>query len=215
MGKLRPDIEWVAEQWPPLFQIDAGSEAQALIAARPQAIYNVTFGADLAKLVREGSDRGVFEERFVVSLLGGEPEYLDPLGADTPEGWLVTGYPWDKVDTPEHAAFREAYRQRWNDYPRLGSVVGYNLGLTVAALLDATDGQTETETLIATMRGLTLATPLGAITYRAADHQSTMGAFVGYTALENGRGTMRDWYYADGVDYLPSPEEVEQLRPAR
>jgi hypothetical protein len=23
-----------------------------------------------------------------------------PLGDETPEGWVVTGYPWDKIDTP-------------------------------------------------------------------------------------------------------------------
>ena len=29
-----------------------------------------------------------------VGLLTGEPEYLDPLKAEAPEGWIVTGYPW-------------------------------------------------------------------------------------------------------------------------
>jgi hypothetical protein len=43
------------------------------------AIFNVTFGADLARFVREGQTRGLFKDRPVVSLLSGEPEYLDPL----------------------------------------------------------------------------------------------------------------------------------------
>lgn len=214
MRRLRPDIEWVAEQWPPLFKIDAGAELQALAAAKPEAIYNVTFGTDLAKLVREGTDRGFFQGKFVVGLLTGEPEYLDPLGADTPEGWLVTGYPWDKIQTPAHTAFVEAYRARWNDYPRVGSIVGYNLGLSVAALLERTGGKTDTETLVQAMKGLTFDSPFGKITYRPEDHQATMGAFVGFTTLENGKGTMRDWRYADGADYLPAAEEVRKLRPA-
>ena len=54
---------------------------------------NVTFGADLVKLVREGETRGLFKDRAVVSVLAGEPEYLDPLKDETPEGWIVTGYP--------------------------------------------------------------------------------------------------------------------------
>jgi branched-chain amino acid transport system substrate-binding protein len=214
MGGLRPDIEWVAEQWPALFKIDAGAEIQSLEAAEPEAVYNVVFGADLAKIVREGTDRGFFEGRFVVGLLTGEPEYIDPLKEDTPEGWLVTGYPWSKIGTPEHAAFVDAYRAKWDDYPRLGSVVGYNVMLAVAALLDKTGGSTETEALVDALRGLTFASPLGPITFRPEDHQATMGAYVGYTTLEDGRGTMRDWYYADGAGYLPSPEEVARLRPA-
>ena len=40
----RPDVEFVAEQWPGLFKIDAGAEVQALEAAKPDGIYNVTFG---------------------------------------------------------------------------------------------------------------------------------------------------------------------------
>ncbi len=214
MAKLRPDVEWVAEQWPALFKIDAGAEIQSLTAADPEAVYNVTFGADLAKLVREGTDRGFFEDRFMVGLLTGEPEYIDPLKEDTPEGWLVTGYPWEKIVTPEHKAFVDAYQAKWDDYPRLGSVVGYNLALAVVALLEKTGSETATEQLVENLRGLTFASPIGPVTFRPEDHQSTMGAYVGYTTLEDGRGTMRDWYYADGAKYLPSPDEVARLRPA-
>ena len=94
MSEKRPDIQWVEEQWPPQGKIDAGPVVQAVAAANPEAILNVTFGADLVKLVREGNTRGLFKDRSVVSFLTGEPEYLDPLKDETPEGWIVTGYPW-------------------------------------------------------------------------------------------------------------------------
>src|SRR6516165_9910656 len=93
MSEKRPDIQWVDEQWPPFNKIDAGPVVQALAAANPEAILNVTFGADLVKFVREGSTRGLFKDRTVISFLTGEPEYLDPLKDETPEGWIVTGYP--------------------------------------------------------------------------------------------------------------------------
>jgi branched-chain amino acid transport system substrate-binding protein len=105
MQKAQPSIEWVAEQAPPLGRIDAGAVTQALGDAKPDAIFNVLFGADLAKFVREGNTRGLFKGREVVSLLTGEPEYLDPLKDETPENWLVTGYPWYGIDTPDHKAF--------------------------------------------------------------------------------------------------------------
>ena len=214
LTELKPDVEFVAEQWPALFKIDAGAEVQAIAAAKPDAIYNVTFGGDLAKFVREGTDRGLFEDRFVVGLLTGEPEYIDPLKDEAPEGWLVTGYPWDKIDSDAHKAFLDAYRGKHGEHPRIGSIVGYNTMLGIAALLEKTGGSTDTETMVDAMKGLTFATPFGEVTYRAIDHQATMGAFVGYTTVEDGRGTMRDWYYADGKDYLPSDEEVRKLRPA-
>ena len=209
----RPDIEVVVQQWPPLFKIDAGAEVQALAAAGPEAIYNVTFGADLSKLVREGTVRGLFEDRAVVSLLTGEPEYLDALKDEAPEGWIVTGYPWYDIDTPAHKRFLEAYQARWSDYPRAGSVVGYATFQTIAAALENA-GSTETEDLIAAMKGLEVDTPFGRITFREIDHQSTMGAFVGKTSLRDGRGVMVDWVYADGADHLPDDAAVEAMRPS-
>jgi branched-chain amino acid transport system substrate-binding protein len=122
----QPDVEFVAEQAPPLGKVDAGSVVQALADAKPDAIFNVLFGADLTKFVREGNTRGLFKGIEVASLLTGEPDYLDPLKDDAPNGWLVTGYPWYGIKTPEHEAFLKAYQAKFKDYPRLGSVVGYS-----------------------------------------------------------------------------------------
>ena len=55
--------------------------------------------------------------------------------------------------------------------------------------------------------------PFGPITFRASDHQSTLGAFVGKTAQKDGKGIMVDAAYRKGSDYLPSDAEVEKLRP--
>ncbi len=209
----QPDVEFVAEQAPALGRIDAGAVVQALADAKPDAIFNVTFGADLAKFVREGNTRGLFKDRAVFSLLTGEPEYLDPLKDEAPVGWWVTGYPWYAIQTKEHDAFLRAYQAKYNEYPRLGSVVGYS---TVVAIADAIKraGSTDTEKMIAAFKGLKTTSPFGPITFRASDHQSTMGAYVGRTAVRDGRGVMVDFRYVDGASVLPSDAEVAKLRPA-
>ena len=209
----QPDVEFVGEQAPPLGKLDAGSAVQALADAKPDAIFNVLFGADLAKFVREGNTRGLFQGREVVSMLTGEPEYLDPLKEETPNGWLVTGYPWYGIQTPEHKAFFLAYHRKYNDYPRLGSVVGYATIQSLAAGIKKAKS-TDTEKLIAAFKGLEVMTPFGRATYRAQDHQSTMGAFVGKTKNEGGKGTMVDYRYLDGAKFQPTDAEVKKLRPA-
>jgi branched-chain amino acid transport system substrate-binding protein len=213
MRQAQPDVEFVAEQAPALGRIEAGAVVQALADAKPDAIFNVTFGPDLARFVREGQTRGLFKDRLVVSLLSGEPEYLDPLRDEAPQGWLVTGYPWYGIRTPEHQKFLDAYQKRWNDYPRLGSVVGYASMMSIAEAIRKA-GSTDTEKLIAAFRGLQLGSPFGPITYRAIDHQATMGAYVGTTALEQGRGVMRNFRYVDGAAVQPPDDEVRKLRPA-
>lgn len=212
MREAQPNIEFVAEQATPLGKIDAGSVTQALSDAKPDAIFNMLFAADLAKFVREGNTRGLFDNVEVVSLLTGEPEYLDPLKDETPEGWLVTGYPWYGIDTPEHEAFLAAYQAKFDDYPRLGSIVGYSTILSLAAGIEKA-GSVETDKLIQAFKGLTLMTPFGEITYRAEDHQSTMGSFVGRTKQVDGQGVMDGFRYIDGAAVLPPAEDVMQKRP--
>ena len=204
-------LEFV-EQAVPLGKIDAGPVAQALLDAQPDAIFSSLFGPDLARFVREGELRGLFKDRPVFNLLGGEPEYLDPLKDEAPVGWYVTGYPWYAIDTPAHKRFRDAYQAKFNDYPRLGSVVGYSaVKAAVAALRKA--GSTDTGKLVAAMRNLDVDTPFGKVTFRAIDHQSTMGAYVGRTAVKDGKGVMVDWKYADGKDYQPDDDVVRKMRP--
>ena len=212
LTKLQPDVEWVGEQWPTLFKIDAGSTVRALEASKPEAIFNVTFGGDLAKFVREGSLRYLFEDRAVVSLLTGEPEYLEPLGKEAPKGWIVTGYPVGQIETDVHKAFVEAYQAKFGEMPKVGSLVGYNAMLSVIAVLEKSS-DLSTDTLLAAMEGLEVVGPSGDFVYRAADHQATMGAWVGKTDLVDGKPAMIDWFYANGADYLPSEEEAAKLRP--
>ncbi len=212
LGEKRPDIEWVGEQWPPQGKIDAGAVVQAIAAANPEAILNVTFGADLTKLVREGNTRGLFKDRSVVSFLTGEPEYLDPLKDEAPVGWIVTGYPWYGIKTPEHETFLKAYQAKYNDYPRLGSVVGYTALKSAAAILSKAKS-TDVEKLIAAAEGAEVLSPFGKILFRPIDHQSTLGAFTGTTALKDGKGVMVNFEYRDGAKYLPSDAEVKALRP--
>jgi branched-chain amino acid transport system substrate-binding protein len=213
MKAHQPDVEFVTEQATPLGKIDAGAVVQAIADAKPDGIFSALFGGDLIKFVREGETRGAFKDRTVVDLLGGEPEYLDPLKDEAPVGWIVTGYPWNEVDMPANKAFVAAYEKRYHDYPRMGSIVGYLTVKSIAAGI-AKAGSTDTEKLIGAFRGLKIDGPFGAVSYRAIDHQSTLGSFVGLIALKNGRGTMTDFHYVDGGSVLPSDAEVHKLRPA-
>ena len=212
LSARRPDVEFVEEQWPALFKIDAGTTVQALARAQPDAIFNVTFGSDLAQFVREGRIRGLFEGRPVVSVLSGEPEWIDPVGDEAPEGWIVTGYPWYAIETPTHTVFRDAYMERFDDYPRMGSVVGYASIISIAAAIEKA-GSLETAAIREAFRGLEVETPLGPTVFRESDQQTTLGTFVGTLTVQDGMPRMVDWRYIDGADYLPSEEAAAAMRP--
>jgi branched-chain amino acid transport system substrate-binding protein len=206
-----PDAEFVGEQFPALGKIDAGATVAALENAKPDGIFNVLFGADLTVFVREGNTRGLFDKRVVASLLTAEPEYLLPLGEETPEGWITTGYPWDQITDPAHKAFVSAYRAKYNDTPRLGSLLGYTVGYMIKDMIEKA-GSTETDKLLAALDDMTFNTVAGPVKMRAIDHQSTLGAWVGETTIKDKVGTMKNWTYQDGAKYMFPDDEVKAAR---
>jgi len=213
LKERRPDIEFVAEQWPAMGKLKAADAVKALRQARPDAIFNATFGADLQQFVDEGSRQGLFAGATVFSMSAGEA-LSDMQGQyEAVRNWVVLGYPADQIVTPEHQRFRDAYQKRYNDKPHQAAIFGYSTVMAAIAGLKKA-GSTDSEKLVAAMRGISVETPLGPIAFRALDQQSSMGAFVGTLAYKDGRSAMSDWRYLDGTRYLPDESYIKGRRPA-
>jgi branched-chain amino acid transport system substrate-binding protein len=128
---------------------------------------------------------------------------------------LVTGYPWYDIQAPPHKEFVAKFTRRTGRTPVVGSLVGYITFLSIFEAIRKA-GSTDTERLVAALEGLSVQTPIGPITFRPFDHQSTMGAWVGTTKLDTQRGTgvMVHWEYVPGEKVLPSEAEVRRMRGA-
>src|SRR6266705_2646587 len=100
---------------------------------------------------------------FVVGILLGEPEYIDPLKLEAPEGMLVTGYPLYDIKSPAHQDWVARYTKRGDKTPVLGSLIGY---VTYQSVADAIKkaGSTDTAKLVAAFKGLKVETPIGPLT---------------------------------------------------
>lgn len=224
LQELKSGLSEVSSSFPKLGAGQYVDHVNKLVAASPDAVFTSLFGGDWIAFVKQAAPFGLFSgerKKFIVGMLLGEPEYIDPLGKDAPEGMLVTGYPWYDIDTPAHKAFVERYArfvgQRYPSlarYPYQGSLVGY---VTMTAMAEAIRkaGTTDTENVVRALEGLRVDTPTGAITFRPSDHQSTMGAWVGTTKFDavRGVGVMVNWEYVPGEKILPSEEETKKLRP--
>lgn len=215
LKELKPDVELVGEHWPTLGKIEPGGYATALLAQRPEAVYVSLFGSDWIAFAREGNKRGLFQSAFFVGILLGEPEYIEPLKLEAPEGMLVTGYPWYDIQNPAHKTFAANFEKRAGRTPVAGSLVGYVTLLSIFQAIRKA-GSTETEKLVTALEGLRVETPIGPIVYRPFDHESTMGAWVGTTKLDRRRGVggMVNWEYVPGDRVLPSEAEVRKMREA-
>jgi branched-chain amino acid transport system substrate-binding protein len=215
LRELKPEVQVVGEHWPPLAKLEPGEYVTALLSQRPEAVFVSLFGSDWLAFAREASQRGLFQKMFVVGMLLGEPEYMDPLKLEAPEGMLVTGYPWYDIKTPAHQAFVTKFTQRTGRHPVMGALVGYVTFLSVFEAIRKAQG-TDTERMVTAMESLRVATPIGPILFRPFDHQSTMGPWVGTTKLDpvRGGGIMTGWEYVPGEKVLPSEAEVRRMREA-
>ena len=213
LKQLRPEVQVVGEHWPTLGRLEPGPFVTAILGQSPDALYVSLFGSDWLAFVREAGKRGLFKKVFVVGILLGEPEYIDPLKLEAPEGMLVTGYPWYDIQAPAHKEFVATFTKRTDKNPVLGSLVGYVTYLSIFEAIRKA-GSTDTDKLVAAFRGLEVQTPIGTIAYRAADGQSTMGAWVGTTKLDprRGVGIMVNHEYIPGERVLPSDAEVRKMR---
>lgn len=213
LKQARPDVEFVSDQWPALGKIKADDVVRAIGQARPDAIFNATFGEDLQKFVQAGNRQQLFNGVRVVSMTSPGLQSLDASQSQAIRDWLAVGYPWEQINMPEHQRFLEAYLKKFSERPQLQAVLGYTTMMAIAAGLKKSDG-VEGEVLLEALRGLHWSSPLGELSFRALDQQSTMGAFVGLVSQKDGRSTMRDWHYLDGTAYLPPPTYVRGRRPA-
>ena len=209
---LRPDVVFAA---PVHYTLGTMSDAvvDEVIATTPEALFTVVYGTDLLPFVRAGNARRLFERVAVANPLAGDPEYLDTLGEEAPEGWLVLGYPGEQDRRPAHLRFAEAYRKQHGNAPDAGALTGY-IGMQAIVAGIERAGSLDTEALIRGFRGLEFDSPIGRLLIRRGDHQATHGNWIGKLARRNGRGTMIDWTFLDGADFLPSETEAAALRPA-
>jgi branched-chain amino acid transport system substrate-binding protein len=211
MTEKQKNFVWAGELLFPNQKLNPGPAINRISGMKPDCLLNSTFGPDLIAFAREGKTLGFFDKVQVVSVMSGEPEYMNPLGADTPVGWWVTGFPLDD-NRPSLKKFSDDYVARFNVTPAFGSLIGYVTIETIVAGITRA-GSTETEKLIQGLRGAKFDSPIGSLTMRAGDHQLTLGSWVGQLALKDGKPVMVNWKFIDGKDALPSEEEGRSRRP--
>lgn len=186
---LKPDVKVVAELWPRLYAGDYSTEISRLLALRPDVIHSSFWGGDLVSFVRQGLGRGLFSRSRVV-LTAGE-HMLQELGRTLPNGVVIgaRGDHWflhpTAKDNPEHRAFVEEYRRRFNRYPVYPAYHMTQALLTLRAgyerALRTTGGRWPTkEELVRALVGLEVPTFTGTIRIRE-DHQAVEDALYGTT----------------------------------
>lgn len=121
LNTLKPGVRVAAELFPRFGATDYSTEVTRLLALRPDVIFSTHWGGDLDALIRQSSDRRLFERStFVLPLAESS---LERVGRALPPGHIIgaRGDHWFLHPSPRDPAllkrFTDEYRKRFNTYP--------------------------------------------------------------------------------------------------
>jgi branched-chain amino acid transport system substrate-binding protein len=184
---FNPDVEVVGEAWPKLFQPDYTEVLTKILQTKPQALYTCLWAGDLTAFIDQGNIYALYgqTETFAVNMA----DYTCLTAVKNLPKGIHSGNRYVKTfpNTPENAAWADAYRAKYNEYPTnwaWENATAMHFLAAAAKKANSADGAKLAEV----MKGLTIASPFGAdgnVTLRAEDH-TLVGYAIGWgTTIPN------------------------------
>lgn len=215
LQRQRPEVECVGEAWPEFLEHDYAAYIQAILQARPDAVYNLLYGGDLVAFTRQARGTALFDRVPFLNATGGDVGVLEELGDDMPEGLLCGArYYFQHPPTEANRRFVGRYRDRFGSWPTPWAEMSYS-GVRFLAEGLARAGSKASDDLVRALEGMTLELPRGPVTLRAEDHQAILGMVWGRTRRQPDFAfpILEDLQVFAGTEITPSVHEVLAAQP--
>ncbi|RDE10122.1 substrate-binding domain-containing protein [Pelagibacterium lacus] len=120
----------------------------------------------------------------------------------------ATYYYYESPENPINDWLVEQHMERFGTPPDFFTAGGFAAAGAIVAALEATGGDTDTETLIAAMEGMSWDTPKGAMTFRPEDHQALQDMY--HFRIEVQEGV--EWGVPALVEVIPADQMDVPIR---
>ena len=120
LKEMKPEVQMVGEHWPTLGKIEPGPLVTAIMSQNPTRSTSRCSAATGSPSCAKRRSAGSSRRCSWWASSSGEPEYIDPLGIEAPEGMLVTGYPWYDIKSPAHQDWVARYTKRGDKHAGAG-----------------------------------------------------------------------------------------------
>jgi branched-chain amino acid transport system substrate-binding protein len=181
LKKFHPELEQVGEAWPKLFQADYTENITKILQAKPQALYSALWAGDLVSFVDQSSIYNLFGQTSLFAINMADYTTLTAV-KNLPHGiHSATRYLKTFPANPENAAWADAYKAKYSDYPTNWSWEN-SLAMSFVTQAMKKANSTDATKLAGVLRGMKIKTPFGAdgnVTMRAED-QTTIGYAIGW-----------------------------------
>src|SRR6516164_3431686 len=117
LKQFAPEVEIVGEAWPKLFQPDYTEVLTKILQIKPQALYSCLWGGDLTAFIDQGNIYALFQQTETFAANMADYTALTvvkklPKGIHSENRYINT-FP----KTAANAAWSDAYRAKYNEYP--------------------------------------------------------------------------------------------------
>lgn len=214
LKELKPDVQFVGEDYPKLGSTDYGTYIGKIGAAKPEIVYSAEFGGDLITFLTQGKGTITGGSSKLMGLF--DVDTLRNLGASAPAG--AYGYsraPYFAIKGDRMDKFVKAYQARYNVAPSDWAVMAYDAfelwvqGVKKAGSFDGTK-------VSQALGGANFESVRGSLTVRALDHQVDCSEYEGTLAADPKAGfdTFADPVTVPGKDILLTEDQVKAARSA-
>ncbi|MBW3591393.1 MAG: urea ABC transporter substrate-binding protein [Actinobacteria bacterium] len=174
------DIEIVGEEYIPLGNQNVSTLVNKVVNAGPDAVFNTLNGDTNTAFFKEWESKGISPEDVPIMSVSVEEEAVRAIGAEFLAGHLVAWNYYQTIDTPENAAFVDAYKAKYGadtvtSDPMEAGYVSVNLWAMAVEKADSTDKDAVREAAA----GLEFAAPEGPVTVDGATQHLHKTARIG------------------------------------
>jgi branched-chain amino acid transport system substrate-binding protein len=219
LGKLKPDVQVVQQNWPKLGETDHSAYVTALLQSGADAFLSSVWGAQEIAFVKQARPFGLFEKIHYYSASVGNPDELDPLGKEAPIGAVSPGFAWYDPGMQKHhpklLEWVKKYEARTKKEPTLGASWGYASAYIIAESIKRAKSADTDKVIAALDEGYDMDFPWGKVIMRGCDHQALPPQWVGVVKMNaQGKPVLGEVEEVQGKDIVKSCAEVMKLRAA-
>lgn len=214
MKQVAPEIELVGAYWPKLGETQFNAFIVAIMALKPDFVLVTIGGADNAFWMRDAREYRLFKQIEYPGGLISVSELIEQ-ATSIPRGRYgrCRAPFFAHLDVPMMVQFVEAYKAKYDRYPTDWAVMSYD-GVYALKQGVETAGSIDSEKVKDAMKGMSMNTTRGKLTFREIDNQLSCSAYFGRVA-DDPRYQMpiyEDLLELKGPDIWRSEEEILAAR---